>query len=402
MLALAVAMRRAGHTVTLMGSPIFQKEAEAFGIPFGACGHDAREFLSGAPERTRTPLGFMRTLNSVLISEFELQVAHIEPRLQGVDLVVGGGATMAAHLLADSVGVPYRYIGFTPQILPSAFHPMLMVPLTRSPHWLNRVLWRVAQGFYNRLMDKPYNTHRKLRGLPREEDLFSAVFPREKTLLACDPELMPAPPDLLDVPQVGAFALTDDRPLSPELEAFLDAGAPPIYVGFGSMPDSDPSRTTQRVLEAARKAGVRVLLSEGWSGLGLGGELGDSAFAVGPVSHGRLFPRLAGAVHHGGAGTTAASVRAGIPQLVVPHAVDQFMFGHHVHEQGLGPRPIPKRALSVDRLAEGLRALASDEVIRERARVTAARVQGRDPLRAAVSWLENSLVGRECVTAGTG
>ena len=238
---------------------------------------------------------------------------------------MGGGATMAAHLLADSVGVPYRYIGFTPQILPSAFHPMLMVPLTRSPHWLNRVLWRVAQGFYNRLMDKPYNTHRTRRGLPREEDLFSAVFPREKTLLACDPELMPAPPDLLDVPQVGAFALTDDRPLSPELEAFLDAGAPPIYVGFGSMPDSDPARTTQRVLEAARKAGVRVLLSEGWSGLGLGGELGDSAFAVGPVSHGRLFPRLAGAVHHGGAGTTAASVRAGIPQLVVPHAVDQFL-----------------------------------------------------------------------------
>ncbi|WNG42746.1 glycosyltransferase family 1 protein [Archangium minus] len=399
MLALAVAMRRAGHTVTLLGSPVFQAEAEAFGISFGPCGHDVREILAKTREQTRTPLGFVRTLNSMLESEFELQLTHIEPRVQGVDLVVGGGAVMAAHLLADAARVPYRYIGYTPQILPSSYHPMMMVPITRSPRWLNRLLWRVSGGFYNRQMDKRYNAHRTRRGLPRDEDIFSSIFPREKTLLACDPELLPAPPDLADIPQVGSFALPDDRPLPPDLEAFLSAGPPPIYVGFGSMPDDDPQRTTQRVREAAQKAGVRLLLSSGWSGLGGGEDLGPSAHGVGPVSHGLLFPRLAGSVHHGGAGTTAASARAGIPQLLVPHAFDQFMFARQVHKLGLGPQPIPKGALTVDRLAEGLRELANNGPMREKARATGESIRSRDPLRAAVSWLEGALTRHKGATA---
>jgi vancomycin aglycone glucosyltransferase len=393
MLALAVAMRQAGHGVTLLGSPVFRGEAEAFGISFGPCGRDVQALLSETREQTRTPLGFVKTLNSIIASEFEQQLADTEPRVRGMDLVVGGGAVMAAHLLADAAGVPYRYIGYTPQILPSSFHSTLMVPLSRSPRWLNRVIWRTTRWFYNRLMGERYNAHRSRRGLPRDEDLFSSVFPREQTLLACDPELIPAPPDLAGIPQVGSFALRDDRPLPPDLEAFLHAGPPPIYVGFGSMPDDDPERTTRVVCEAAAKAGVRLLLSSGWSGLG-GENLGSSVHLVGPVSHGLLFPRLAGSVHHGGAGTTAASARAGIPQLLVPHAFDQFVFAHHVHQRGLGPRPFPKHALTVDRLAAGLRALASDGPMRERARAAGERIRSREPLRAAVSWLEGALALR--------
>jgi UDP:flavonoid glycosyltransferase YjiC (YdhE family) len=402
MLALAVAMRQAGHTVTLLGSPVFQREAEAFSIPFGPCGRDVQAHLEETREKTRTPLGFVRTLNSIIAGEFELQVALIGSLVQDVDLVVGGGATMAAHLLADAAGVPYRYIGYTPQILPSSYHPMLMVPLTRSPRWLNRVLWRASRAFYNRLIEKSYNAHRTRLGLPRDENPFSAVFPHEKTLLACDPELMPAPPDLAHVPQVGSFALRDDRPIPPDVEAFLRAGPPPIYVGFGSMPDDNPGRTTRLVREAARKAGVRLLLSSGWSGLGSGEELDSSVHVVGPVSHELLFPRLAGSVHHGGAGTTAASARAGIPQLLVPHAFDQFMFARHVHERGLGPRSIPKGSLTVERLAEGLRTLANDGPMRERARAIGESIRSREPLRAAVSWLEGAIAGRDGTMARTG
>ena len=394
MLALAVAMRQAGHTVTLLGSPVFQREAEAFGLPFGPCGMDVQALLAETRGKTSTPLGFVRTLNSVIASEFEQQLADTEPRVQGVDLVVGGGAVMVAHLLADAARVPYRYIGYTPQILPSSFHPTLMVPLSRSPRWLNRLIWRTTKGFYNRLLGERYNAQRTRRGLPRDEDIFGSIFPRERTLLACDPELIPTPPDLADVPQVGSFALRDERPLPSELEAFLGAGPPPIYVGFGSMPDEDPPRTTRVVGEAARRAGVRLLLSSGWSGLG-GGELGPSVHVLGPVSHGLLFPRLAGSVHHGGAGTTAASARAGIPQLLVPHAFDQFVFARQVHQRGLGPRPFPKRALTVERLAEGLRALASDGPMRERARAAGESIRSREPLRAAVSWLEGALAVRD-------
>ena len=102
------------------------------------------------------------------------------------------------------------------------------------------------------------------------------------------------------------------------------------------MTDNKPERTTRMLIKAAVNAGVRLVLSSGWANLGEG-ENHDFVYVTGPVSHERLFPLMAGIVHHGGAGTTAAAVRAGRPQTIVPHLLDQFFWAHHIEKLNLGP-----------------------------------------------------------------
>ncbi len=166
--------------------------------------------------------------------------------------------------------------------------------------------------FYNPLVLPLLNERRLALGLVPVKDSVTHLFPAEHALVAADPELFPLPPDISS-PQLGAFCLADERPLPPELERFLAAGEPLVYIGFGSMPDSDPERTTRLIAEAVRRVGCRVVLSSGWAELGAT-DLGPDFLAVGPLSHWRLFPRLAAAFHHAGAGTTAAAARAGVPR----------------------------------------------------------------------------------------
>jgi len=155
------------------------------------------------------------------------------------------------------------------------------------------------------------------------------------------------------------------------------------------MPDAEPERTSQLLAEAARRAGCRALLSSGWAGLGAG-NLGSHVQVVGPLSHGALFPRLAGVVHHGGAGTTAASARAGVPQVVIPHMVDQFMNAHYVRTAGLG-LSLSRKDLGVEGLASALVRLREDSALRARAAQVGERVRARDSLSAAVALLEQSV-----------
>jgi vancomycin aglycone glucosyltransferase len=152
------------------------------------------------------------------------------------------------------------------------------------------------------------------------------------------------------VMQTGAWILDDSRALSPGLEAFLDAGEPPVYVGFGSMPAAEG--TSRTLIDAVRVAGRRVILAQGWAGL----ELVDSAadcFAIDDVNHQALFPRVAAVVHHAGAGTTTAAPRAGVPQVVVPMFSDQFYWGRRVRDLGIGSA-VPFVGLSADTLASAL------------------------------------------------
>jgi UDP:flavonoid glycosyltransferase YjiC (YdhE family) len=144
--------------------------------------------------------------------------------------------------------------------------------------------------------------------------------------------------------QTGAWILPDERPLPEELEAFLGAGAPPVYVGFGSIPMRASTDVARVVIEAIRAHGRRVLVARGWTDLALIDDQ-DDCFVVGEVNHQALFSRVAAVVHHGGAGTTTTAALAGAPQLVVPQIVDQPYWAGRVAELGIsaahdGPTPM--------------------------------------------------------------
>ncbi len=391
MLALATALRRAGHEVLLGATPGFASEAAALGVPFAPVGMDFQQLLARYRSELdpRRPLNAIRLMNRLIPEGVRAEWESLLPLVHGPELVVAAGAALTARSAAEAAHVPFRYVAYTPQVLPSAWHPPMMLPITGTPRWLNRLVWRGIRGLYDRILLPSLNAHRHREGLAPVPCAIRHVFSPDPgvSLLAADPELAPAPPDL-PVPQVGAFHLEDPRPLPAEVERFLAAGEPPVYIGFGSMPDTEPERTSQLLAEAARRAGCRALLSSGWAGLGAG-KLGSHVQVVGPLSHGALFPRLAGIVHHGGAGTTAASTRAGVPQVVIPHVLDQFMMAHYVRTAGLG-LSLSRGRLGVERLASALVRLREDSALRARAAHAGEQVRARDSLAAAVALLERA------------
>lgn len=186
----------------------------------------------------------------------------------------------------------------------------------------------------------------------------------------------------------GYWFLTDPEPapLPCALAEFLDAGEPPVFIGFGSMSGPDPATTTATVLTAARKAGVRVVVGTAWGGLTAA--TATDVFTIGEVPFDQLFPRVAAVVHHGGAGTIAAAAAAGRPQVVCPFVADQPFWGQHLHRLGVAPAPIDQRRLDPDRLAAAIHRAVTDATLAAAADRLGRLVRAEDGVRTAVLQLE--------------
>ncbi|WP_405056645.1 glycosyltransferase [Kribbella sp. NBC_01505] len=240
----------------------------------------------------------------------ELVAARFEvlPKVaEGAEAIVATGLMPAgARDVAEKLGIRYAFACFHTVGAPSEFT--------------------------NNLYGEALNSGRAAIGLPPVDDVRSHVR-GDQPWLAADPTLWPA--DVPDVLQIGAWTLPDDRPLPAELEGFLDAGEPPVYVGFGSMASHAPKDIARNTIEAARAHGRRILMSRGWADLVAIDDQQDT-FVIGEVNQQALFPRVATVIHHGGAGTTTTAAKAGTPQLVVPRIVDQPRWAGRVAELGIG------------------------------------------------------------------
>jgi len=171
------------------------------------------------------------------------------------------------------------------------------------------------------------------------------------------------------------------------LTAFLEAGPRPVYVGFGSMSSRRPEETTELILQALAEAKQRAVLLSGWSGLRTA-NLPDTVFMLDSIPFSWLFPRVAAVIHHGGAGTTAAGLRAGVPSLVVPFFGDQFFWGRRVAALGVGPEPIPRKELTAERLARAIERALTDQSMRQRSADLGASIQAEDGVARAVAVVQ--------------
>jgi vancomycin aglycone glucosyltransferase len=226
---------------------------------------------------------------------------------KGADGIVATGLMPAgARDVADKLGLRYAF---------ASFHTLGLPPEKTNELYLEAL-----------------NTQRAAIGLPPVDDVRSYVR-TDQPWLAADPTLWPS--DDPSALQIGALTLPDDRPLAADLEAFLDAGEPPVYVGFGSMAAHAPANIAENTIGAARAHGRRILMSRGWADLVAIDDQKDT-FVVGEVNQQALFPRVATVIHHGGAGTTTTAAKAGTPQLVVPRIVDQPRWAARVAELGAG------------------------------------------------------------------
>ena len=346
MVGLAGALRALGAEVRVCAPPDFAELLARVGVPLVPAGRPVREMVREV-FTSRTPPSAADLAAGVIARQADAVASAAE----GCDVLVAGGLTTAAagaQAVSEKRGVRYMYAAYAPCYLPSPCYPPLSLHGQPVPADVtdNRVLWDLHARGMNAVFGAPVNAYRASLGLAAVDNVRDYVS-TDHPVLAADPTLAPWPePADFDVVQTGAWTLPDERPLPAELEAFLDAGPPPVYVSFGSLPLRAAEEVARAVVEAVRARGRRVLLGTGWADLALIDDQ-DDCLAVGEVNQQALFGRVAAVVHHGGAGTTTTTARAGAPQVVVPQVADQLYWAARVADLGIGvahdgPVPTPR------------------------------------------------------------
>ncbi|MEV8530850.1 glycosyltransferase [Streptomyces sp. NPDC051211] len=336
MAGLAVRLRELGAEARVCAPPdeeFAERLAEA-GVPLVPAGRPVRPLVTSVTPGSA--VGLAQRVAELMAAQFDTVAAAAE----GCDALLATGplpVTAGARSVAEKMGIRYVHVSHQPVVLPSPYRR----PPARRGRPLpadvtdNRALWDLDARIANEMFGEVLNTHRASVGLPPVDNVRDFAF-TDRPWLATDPVLDPwQQPADLDVVQTGAWILPDERPLPAGLAAFLDAGEPPVYVGFGSTPVSAPEDFARVAVEAVRAQGRRAVVSRGWADLGLIDDQ-DDCFAVGEVNHQALFRRVAAVVHHGGAGTTTTAARAGAPQVVVPRGADQPYWADRVAGLGIG------------------------------------------------------------------
>ncbi|MEV6911894.1 glycosyltransferase [Amycolatopsis sp. NPDC051071] len=334
LVALAVALRGLGAEALVAAPPDddFEVLLARAGVPLVPLGPSVRSVV--ANPKPPTGKDAFRLAPELVAARFKTLGAAAE----GCAALLATGLLPAgARDVAEKRGIPYVYAAFHIFGLPSRHFAPGVRPGTPSPEGEtdNRVLWKQDADRVNDLYGPALNSHRAEIGLPPVDNVRDHVF-TGRPWLAADVTLCPSEGKTdLDLVQTGTWILPDDRPLPDDLEAFLNAGEPPVYVGFGSMAAYAPKDIARNAIEAVRAQGRRILLASGWAGLAAIDDA-DDCFVVGEVNQQALFRRVAAVVHHGGAGTTTTSSVAGAPQVIVPRIADQPYWAARVAELGIG------------------------------------------------------------------
>jgi len=394
---LGMALQKIGHEVQVIASPGYEKWVRDRGLGFSPLTTDVntftRENAALMDESFIRQLQVLRTRIAPLFTQMGLEVMEAT-RNSDVLMTVEFGIS----LLLDVVKAN--------NLKPIFINPAPLNPTRES----NTVLpakpgWFPFEGWYNRLsytvlrqsswrgLAGGRNPLAKQLGLPTSSYKdFRAIVDTAPALTTISQHVFQRPSDWGDHWQVTGFLFDDDPEWSPppDLVDFLAAGDAPVYIGFGSMPDSSPKTTTQTIIEAVRRAGKRAIILTGWAGLEAD-DVPENVYILKYAPHSWLFPQMAAVVHHGGSGTTAAGFRAGVPTIIVPHNADQPFWGRRARELGVGTDPIPRKKMHVENLSSAIQYATTSTTMRENARILSEKIQQEDGLAMAVKWVERFL-----------
>ena len=403
--ALGLGLRRAGHGVRLAAPGVFADFVAGRagrGLEFVPLPGDPAELSRALVDEAQgSPV---RTIQA--ISRFATPLAATVMRsardaCAGSDAVVHSFLlTLAGHSLAQERGIP----DFSAQTFPS-FAPSRTFGAVGLPGWpgggwpgkstYNLLSHRLMDFTFFRFSQLAYNGLRRDHpDLPRRiEWPFGGGDGRPPTpiLAAISPQVFPPPADWPPRNHVtGYWFLEEAEMWQPPLELlhFLRSGPPPVCIGFGSVVTGREGQLARIAREAVEQAGLRAILLGGWTGMGKTGPLTDRILRLESAPHDWLFPRVAAVVHHGGAGTTAAGLRAGAPSVITPFASDQPFWAGRVQALGVGPRPIPIGQLNARNLAAALRSAVGDAEIGRRAAALGERIRAEDGVARAVAVIE--------------
>lgn len=378
-----------GHEVTAVSWPVHRAALAQPGIRVEVAGphaDPARIAAVAAEAARRGPLDQVAVLRDFHLADGEAHYRALSGILPGHDLVVLHSIHALAHAVVLDAGLPWASVVFDPVLLPTASAPPPGMP-GLGP--FNRFAWSFLDRALRRtgrpLDDLLARAGSRQRGLA----LFRARSPRFH-LVGCSPSIITVPADWPPAYRVtGAWLdrLTPEE-LPADLAAFLDAGAPPVVVAFGSM-DGAPDVTLATAIEAMLEGGRRVVVQ----GSVAHGLRSPNLARIGPVDHRALFRRAAVVVHHGGSGTTQTACAAGVPSVVVPYVGDQPYWADRLHRLGVAPSAQPMRTPRADALASAVLAAAADRPMHERAAELARRMAEEDGIGSAVAAIESAAEG---------
>lgn len=405
--ALGLHLKLSGHDVTIATSERFRTFIEDHGLGYGyvsdrllalldtdegkallETGGNILQLARGAIKVARE----MKPAQVAQLYDFRDAALAVQP-----DLIVYHPKAASAPHTAEELGVPVVLATPLPMYVPTSEMPFFLMPNWKLGAWYNRLTYAFIRFATKLGLAGTINDFRRKSGLqPAKFDLLKTTDGRDIPVLhAFSEAVFPRPHDWPEHARITGYWFLDEqadwRP-SPELEAFLNDGPPPVYVGFGSMAGRRPERLASIVVAALRQTGLRGIIATGWGGLATM-NLPETILRIDQAPHHWLFPRTAAVVHHGGAGTTAAGLRAGRPTIIVPFFADQPFWGRRVCELGAGPQHIPQKKLSVERLARALVEATQNKDIIATAAEIGRNIRSEDGVETARAFLESHARG---------
>jgi len=405
-IALARGLLAAGHEVVLTAPQRFAGFAAGHGVPFAGV-DDGPMRLMDDPAMTgavieggaRARLQQVRAMPAMFTQVLaDCWAVASEGAGAGADVVVHNGQIIAGQHVAEKLGIPAVLALPIPMYVPTKEFPW---PGVGMPSWLPAVANRATflgmkapAAIFGRVIDR---WREDILGLPRRRGRHDPLRRPDNgqapVLHAFSPSVLPPPADWPDsVHTTGYWFLPPSaEALPPHVKDFLRAGDPPVFVGFGSMSGRDPARSTALVLEAARRAEMRLVIGAGWGGLDSSIQ-SDDVLAVEDLDYLRLFPAMAAVVHHGGAGTAGTAFASGRPQVVCPFVADQPFWARLAHSRGVAPAPQPQRHFTAGGFASAITTAATDSDMARAAQELGRRVRAEEGISAAVTVLERVAV----------
>jgi sterol 3beta-glucosyltransferase len=393
---LGQALQKAGYEVVLVAAEPFRTWVEGRGVNFAGLSFDIQAMLDAQTNSSnlfQTINGMRKVMQATIQMGKEIaEVIHAGDVVllsEGLLPLVNGAIEKQNARFIHANMQPWvptvEFSGMLP-VLPS-WMPIKQATYNRwSAGFVRRSQWWAMGGSGNQVRTK-------YLGLPKQTwAKHRAMLDSTPSLLLVSPHVLPRPADWQPHHRVTGYIFDDESgwEAPQELRDFLAAGDKPVYIGFGSMRERNPEETTRLFLDAVKQAGKRAVLLSGWAGIGAS-DLPKDVFLLKYAPHDWLFPRMATVVHHGGAGTTAAALRAGVPSIVVPIMSDQPFWGRCVHELGAGSSPIPRSKLTVDNLAAAITETTTNRAIQQKAAELGVKITAEDGVSAAVNTINEFL-----------
>lgn len=388
MLALGLTLHRAGHEIQFCAPINFTQLVSRHGLTFNPVGDDTQKFLNQTKKQIGHSINIAKELALSIQVQLTDQFKQLIKLVEGTDLFVGGGLDYAGRSVAEYAGIPYRLVCHAPQFFKSGYHAPLSVNTQKMPYWMNRFCWWGNEIIGEQILGlgRICNANRVQLGLGKVQHMNDYMM--ENSIISAHPILAPMPPDIrAKYFQTGYWYLDEEQELEDEFVRFIEADSLPVYIGFGSSPDSYPAKTAMVLQELIESRRYRLVISKGWAKLGVKA-IDQNTFLIDDVPHDKLFKRMATVVHHGGSGTTHAAASAGVSQVIIPHVFDQYYWGERVSCLKIGPRPIARSRLSSQSLLRAIDEGVRSQEIRDNVFKVQQAVLCKNGLKEALDYLE--------------